>query len=261
MHDLTGTAMLKHNRPPTIALPLYTNQFKPSPRDSYCGTRLTQSQKIVLAGVSFLLIWTYAILALSRRRSPLDSSLAGLSDFEGVGAMLGVSHLVIVAGHAVWLGHSSPPEQLEADWILEPYQHGQTATFKQHIQRGSELAVKDPSALLVFSGGQTRVNAGPRSEAQSYFAVAQDADLLHPDVVQRVTTEEYARDSYENLLFSICRFYEVTGAYPEDITVVGYEFKRERFETVHREAIRFPKSRFALFGRDCLIYKVSLYWY
>jgi hypothetical protein len=37
--------------------------------------------------------------------------------------------------------------------------------------------------------------------------------------------EDYARDSFENLLFSICRFKEVTGNYPARVTVVGYTFK------------------------------------
>jgi hypothetical protein len=54
-----------------------------------------------------------------------------------------------------------------------------------------------------------------------------------------VATEEHARDSFENLLFSICRFYELTGNYPESITVVGFEFKKERFIKVHRAAARY----------------------
>ena len=35
----------------------------------------------------------------------------------------------------------------------------------------------------------------------------------------RALTEEHARDSFENLLFSVCRFRELTGAYPQNITV------------------------------------------
>jgi hypothetical protein len=44
----------------------------------------------------------------------------------------------------------------------------------------------------------------------------------------RVTTEEYALDSYQNLLFAIARFHEVTGGWPRRITVVGYGMKRRR---------------------------------
>ena len=39
----------------------------------------------------------------------------------------------------------------------------------------------------------------------------------------RALTEEYARDSFENLLFSVCRFRQLTGAYPANITVRGEE--------------------------------------
>ena len=35
---------------------------------------------------------------------------------------------------------------------------------------------RDPRALLMFSGGETRREAGPKSEAQSYWAVADAAD-------------------------------------------------------------------------------------
>jgi hypothetical protein len=48
----------------------------------------------------------------------------------------------------------------------------------------------------------------------------------------RVTTEEYALDSYQNLLFAIARFHEVTGGWPRKITVVGYGMKRRRRVTI-----------------------------
>jgi hypothetical protein len=46
-----------------------------------------------------------------------------------------------------------------------------------------------------------------------------------------------ARDSFENLLFSLCRFHELTGCYPTDVTVVSFEFKRWRFSNLHRQAV------------------------
>ena len=62
--------------------------------------------------------------------------------------------------------------------------------------------------------------------------------------LERVVSEEFARDSYENLLFSLCRFFEMTGRYPEKLTVVGFGFKEKRFTDLHRKAVRFPKERF-----------------
>lgn len=56
----------------------------------------------------------------------------------------------------------------------------------------------------------------------------------------RMTTENFALDSYQNFLFSIARFREYTGSFPERITVVGYGMKRSRFEELHAKAIRWP---------------------
>lgn len=38
----------------------------------------------------------------------------------------------------------------------------------------------------------------------------------------KALTEEHARDSFENLLFSVCRFRELTGSYPQNITVCSF---------------------------------------
>jgi hypothetical protein len=64
----------------------------------------------------------------------------------------------------------------------------------------------------------------------------------------RVTTEDAALDSFQNVQFSIARFRELTGAYPTTITVVGHDFKRRRFEQLHRHALRWPKARFMYEG-------------
>lgn len=63
-----------------------------------------------------------------------------------------------------------------------------------------------------------------------------------------MTIEDAALDSFQNVLFSIARFRELTGAYPTRITVVGHGFKRRRFEELHRLAIRWPKLRFTYEG-------------
>ena len=66
----------------------------------------------------------------------------------------------------------------------------------------------------------------------------------------RVTTEWFALDSFQNLVFSIARFYEYTGNYPEKITVVSHGFKEFRFKELHRKAIAFPEGRFEFVGID-----------
>jgi hypothetical protein len=66
----------------------------------------------------------------------------------------------------------------------------------------------------------------------------------------RTIAEEYATDSFENLSFSICRFHEVTGSYPQRISLVSFSFKRQRFETLHAAALLWPIDRFHYIGID-----------
>lgn len=60
--------------------------------------------------------------------------------------------------------------------------------------------------------------------------------------------QEHARDSFENLLFGLCRFYELTGHYPSKITMVSYTLKQKRFEDLHRAAVHYPKEQFSFVG-------------
>lgn len=84
---------------------------------------------------------------------------------------------------------------------------GEAQSFLDHIELGVATAAKDPAALLLFSGGQTRRAAGPRSEGLSYWVVAEAAGWFgkRAEVRNRTFTEEHARDSFENLLFGLCR--------------------------------------------------------
>jgi len=173
-----------------------------------------------------------------------------------------LDHLVSVVGHAVLDPHAESLEsadQRESVWHLMDYQRNQNLpqVLVSHIQRGVQEAADDPQALLVFSGGQTRPEAGPHDEASSYLSVAEhfdwwghtsDVEDTRLSVAQRAVTEDFATDSFQNLLFSICRFKEVVGKYPVRITVVGFDFKRDRFASLHRAAIRFPHQNFNYIG-------------
>ncbi|KAG2489727.1 hypothetical protein HYH03_011834 [Edaphochlamys debaryana] len=162
-----------------------------------------------------------------------------------------LKNLVLVAGHAVYTGVDYAEANKESSWFLEEYQRvpGEAQSFLDHIRLGIEEAALDPDALLLFSGGQTRRAAGPRSEGMSYWVAAEAAGWYsHPEVRNRTFTEEHARDSFENLLFSLCRFYELSGHYPETITVVSYTLKEARFRTLHRQAVRWPAEYFRFVG-------------
>lgn len=109
------------------------------------------------------------------------------------------------------------------------------------------------------------------TEASSYYRLAHITNLFNlsssashapnlphttaidPDltpIFPRATTEDYALDSYQNLLFSIARFREVSGTFPRRITIIGFDMKRRRFEDLHRNAIRWPRDRFGYVGVD-----------
>lgn len=114
------------------------------------------------------------------------------------------------------------------------------------------------SWTLYLSSDQCRGQTKPFStttEAESYLRLAQASGLIPVETAKsfvhaRATTENYALDSHQNLLFSIARFREFTGHFPSKITVIGYEFKRARFTELHREAMRWPAGKFTYIGVD-----------
>lgn len=164
-------------------------------------------------------------------------------------------HLVIVAGHGVHeCSERNLPSDRDACWVIDAWQQGDAPSYIAHVAAGVEIASADPSALLVFSGGQTRAAAGPRSEAASYVSLAMRENMLPSASLpwSRVATEEYARDSLENLTFSLCRFYEVAGHMPERVTVVSFPHKERRYSELHRVVAGIPAENFAYRGVDVI---------
>jgi hypothetical protein len=148
--------------------------------------------------------------------------------------------LIVVPGHAIFTG-TDP--QNHSDWVTDSWQIAHIPYYLQHIRVGLQLYESrygsSEQAIVVFSGGQTRAKAGRTSEAASYKAAAQAMGLLTPAMRGAVLTEAFARDSFENLLFSICTFKAHTGRYPARVDVVGYAFKEKRYVSQHAAAIRY----------------------
>ena len=160
-------------------------------------------------------------------------------------------HAVIVTGHAALrVENMHIADHSDIGWYLLDYQKnvGYPEIIKSHIEKGIELIADDPSSILLFSGGETRRDVGPISEALSYYMLANIKNWLPKSLQSRVFLEEFAKDSFENLLFSICRFKEVTKHYPTKITVVGFNFKSKRFTELHRSALSFPLNNFTYVG-------------
>ncbi|KDR75304.1 hypothetical protein GALMADRAFT_249320 [Galerina marginata CBS 339.88] len=242
---------------PSVAKYQRKARFDTSPRKRLLEaltrrSRLTNLGVLLLFGLCFISLlfnlrhWTLPPPATANQ---LNGRIS-LFTVDRPSSRKNINHLIMVPCHSIWKGTNSWLE--EKDWYLEPFQKGpnRVRAFYEHIARSAELANGDPHSLLIFSGGQTKTISST-TEAESYLRLAQTAGLLpSQNSDSRATTENYAMDSYQNLLFSIARFREFTGHFPSKITVVGYEFKRPRFTELHRKAVRWPKNKFSYIGVD-----------
>ena len=61
------------------------------------------------------------------------------------------NRLVIVCGHAIWLGGPNNGWD-ESEWLIEHYKQGETPTFIEHIKTGVRIIAEDERAVLAFSG-------------------------------------------------------------------------------------------------------------
>jgi hypothetical protein len=226
-----------------------------------CQHSSPQTTQIVLGVVVLLFVGIqvyYSSRARSRRgavgntlRREWISSNAVPFNYDNLASQ--ATELILVAGHSVLVsGHLEDADRDEHDWFLLEYQRnkGLPTAIVKHIQAGLQAAADAPQSLLLFSGGETRAITGPETEGASYYRVVDAMQLWPPMVRARTITEEFATDSFQNLLFSIARFYEVTGRYPNKITVVSFTFKQTRFQTMHAPALQWPADKFVYVGVD-----------
>ncbi|KAJ5940666.1 hypothetical protein N7516_000834 [Penicillium verrucosum] len=61
------------------------------------------------------------------------------------------NHLIVVCCHAIYTGGSHLGTS-EDEWLIEPFQKGETPTFIDHVKAGLKALAEDPHGLLVFSG-------------------------------------------------------------------------------------------------------------
>lgn len=213
---------------------------------------LRQNRRVILVG-SVLLMASLLSLTWFFWPRKVEVSLPSLGFEETAEGWKALTHLILLPGHGIqWCTEIGKSPKDESCWYLQSFQHGQVPLFLEHIRRAIEEAANDPKSLLVFSGGQTRPGVGLRTEAHSYFAAAEAmgffADFDGTNVYDRSISEDFAKDSLENLMFSVCRFKQIVGHFPRKITVVGFPFKGPRFIELHRKAINFPLENFKYIG-------------
>lgn len=162
----------------------------------------------------------------------------------------GLKHVIVVCGHAVYHGGSKlQPDEAELDkhWLLQPFQKGEGQHYISHIKEGVMLASQDPCSLLLLSGGQTRFPCF-LAEAQGYHDIATVFNFWGKhEVRSRCALEEFSRDSFDNVLFSIARFNECVGTLPQHLTIVSWAFKEARFQH-HVWSIHWPNQMYRFVG-------------
>lgn len=165
-----------------------------------------------------------------------------------------VNELIIVPGHALLKDSVSEiPQNIDDDkwWVLQSFQAREPKFYIEHINAGLNLASKEKYSLLIFSGGFSREESKVWSEAATYGAIAkskcQNCSENQCDVPERIILDESSYDSKQNIENSLKIYEEIVGRYPEHITVIGWEFKRERFE-FYRDILKIPKDIYTYCG-------------
>jgi hypothetical protein len=71
-------------------------------------------------------------------------------------AMTGPTKLIIVCCHGIWTPSCTAGTEVEAEaeanWLIAPFQTGETGTFVEHIRTALRLLAQDQQAVVMFSG-------------------------------------------------------------------------------------------------------------
>lgn len=162
-----------------------------------------------LRRVTFFIAVSCILILLAYLRITITRNMTAQYQVDRVGTTSTIpkaapAHLIIVACHAIYLGQtpvvmrqdlSAPttdiknqyadlPSHNESNWLIEPFQAGETATYVRHIEAGvrrlaEAVAIERSSvpradaaagpAILVFSGAATKRAKTSKSEGHSYL--------------------------------------------------------------------------------------------
>lgn len=118
--------------------------------------------------------------------------------------------------------------------------------FQEHLKISFEALRSGDCDVLIISGGYTKEKT-EKSEARGMLDWAWDMsekgqlgsvtinDIRTWIASKKIVLEEFARDSFENILFSVCRFFQLNGKIPASICVCSMRSKEDRFRTICNE--------------------------
>ncbi len=109
---------------------------------------------------------------------------------------------------------------------------GQEPVHKDHIKKAFDLLDRDH--MLVLSGGNTQPELNvDKNEAEEVYDFALNIGVEKAEIIEeKIIFEKFARDSFENLFFSLLAFKKETGDWPQKTTIVSFNFKKYRFNAI-----------------------------
>ena len=136
--------------------------------------------------------------------------------------------LLIVAGHAIWergQWYGIEPNKFDPDAMRK--------SIEEHVQCGCDYVRSNTPKydILVFSGGNSRPNNDPpltNSEAAGMREYAESKGWL-PSFADRIIIETFARDSFENIFFSMLAFRNQEKTWPSRIGIISMPHKSIRY--------------------------------
>lgn len=149
--------------------------------------------------------------------------------------------LLIVAGHAIYQNR-----KWYGGWPNEE------RFYEQHVRDGFKIWKSENYQALVLSGGRTRPNLPEvvsgkvtNSESEGLLEFAKDAGLYTGESI--VIVESFARDSFENVFFSMLRFFREFECWPSRVGIVSWKFKALRFYLIAC-GLKLGDGKFIFYG-------------
>jgi hypothetical protein len=145
--------------------------------------------------------------------------------------------LLMLAGHAIYQGG-----------IWHGGHQNEDQHYETHVRDAFRIFVDEGYQALALSGGRSRPQLADRvsnSEAEGMAEWARVHGIVWPS--DSVLLEQYGRDSFENLFFSMLCFHRQFGEWPSRVGAVSWKFKALRFYLIAC-GLRLAEDRFRFFG-------------